>query len=160
MLSVLLAAGSAGAQRAPDSPSQPWQSTLSVPAPARSVPVVVPDPAKTYVIRPDLIRTDAWRHGFSLLERFDLSFDLQLYPAQMTDAAALALAYPNVLIILDHDVGSSRQLPQAALPTPNAFFVSVHRHSSVVKNDQDIRVSKCERRCVGHLSGVKLKIKR
>jgi len=50
MLSVLLAAGSAGAQRAPASPNQPWQSTLSVPAPARSAPVVAPDPAKTYAL--------------------------------------------------------------------------------------------------------------
>jgi predicted TIM-barrel fold metal-dependent hydrolase len=61
-----------------------------------------PDSSKTYVNRPDLIRTKAWRHGFSLLQRFGLSFDLQLYPAQMSDAAALALAYPDVLIILDH----------------------------------------------------------
>jgi predicted TIM-barrel fold metal-dependent hydrolase len=61
-----------------------------------------PDPVKTYVNRPDLIRTDAWRHGFSLLKRFGLSFDLQLYPAQMTDAAALARAYPEVLMILNH----------------------------------------------------------
>src|SRR5580692_3569316 len=50
MLSMLLAAGSACAQRAPASPNQPWQSTLSVPAPARSAPVVVPDPAKTYAL--------------------------------------------------------------------------------------------------------------
>ena len=61
-----------------------------------------PDPAKTYVNSPDLIKTKAWRHGFSLLQRFGLSFDLQLYPAQMADAAALARAYPDVLIILDH----------------------------------------------------------
>ncbi len=50
MLGVLLAAGSASAQSAPASPSQPWQSTLSVPAPVRSVPVVAPDPAKTYAL--------------------------------------------------------------------------------------------------------------
>jgi predicted TIM-barrel fold metal-dependent hydrolase len=61
-----------------------------------------PDPAKTYVIRPDLIKTEAWRQGFSLLQHFGLSFDLQLYPAQMSDAAALAHAYPDTLIILDH----------------------------------------------------------
>ena len=61
-----------------------------------------PDPAKTYVNRPDLIRTGAWRRGFGLLRRFNLSFDLQLYPAQMADAAALAHAYPDVLIILNH----------------------------------------------------------
>ena len=50
MLGVLLAAGSASAQRAPASPNQPWQSTLSVPAPARPAPVVVPDAAKTYAL--------------------------------------------------------------------------------------------------------------
>jgi predicted TIM-barrel fold metal-dependent hydrolase len=60
------------------------------------------DPAKTYVNRPDLVSTDAWRRGFSLLRRFGLSFDLQLYPAQMADAAALAHANPDVLIILNH----------------------------------------------------------
>jgi len=61
-----------------------------------------PDPSKTYVNRPDLIRTKAWRGGFSLLQRFGLSFDLQLYPAQMADAAGLAHDYPDILIILDH----------------------------------------------------------
>jgi predicted TIM-barrel fold metal-dependent hydrolase len=61
-----------------------------------------PDPAKTYVDYPDLVKTKAWRYGFSLLQRYGLSFDLQLYPAQMADAAALARAYPEVLIILDH----------------------------------------------------------
>jgi outer membrane protein TolC len=50
MLSVLLAAESACAQRAPASPNQPWQSTLSVPAPTRSAPAVAPDPAKTYAL--------------------------------------------------------------------------------------------------------------
>ena len=29
-----------------------------------------PNAAKSYVSRPDLIRTDAWRHGFGLLQRF------------------------------------------------------------------------------------------
>jgi predicted TIM-barrel fold metal-dependent hydrolase len=61
-----------------------------------------PDPVKTYVSRPDLIRTEEWRHGFSLLGKFGFSFDLQLYPEQMQDAAALANAYPDILIILNH----------------------------------------------------------
>jgi len=60
------------------------------------------DPGKTYVDRPDLVKTSAWRRGFALLHRFDLSFDLQLYPAQMADAAALAHANPETLIILNH----------------------------------------------------------
>jgi len=54
------------------------------------------------VDRPDLVKTSAWRRGFALLHRFDLSFDLQLYPAQMADAAALAHANPETLIILNH----------------------------------------------------------
>jgi predicted TIM-barrel fold metal-dependent hydrolase len=49
------------------------------------------DPAKTYVNRPDLIRTEAWR-GLWTAPAYGLSFDLQLYPAQMADAAALAHA--------------------------------------------------------------------
>ena len=61
-----------------------------------------PDPVKTYVDRPDLIRTAAWRRGFGLLRQLGLSFDLQLYPAQMHDAAALAHAYPGVQIIINH----------------------------------------------------------
>jgi predicted TIM-barrel fold metal-dependent hydrolase len=61
-----------------------------------------PDPAKTFVDRPDLIRTASWRRGFGLLRRFGFSFDLQLYPAQMNEAAALAHAYPDVPIILNH----------------------------------------------------------
>jgi predicted TIM-barrel fold metal-dependent hydrolase len=61
-----------------------------------------PDPVKSYVSRPDLIRTKEWRHGFSLLRKFGFSFDLQLYPDQMADAAPLANAYPDVLIILNH----------------------------------------------------------
>ena len=56
------------------------------------------DPTKTYVDRPDLIRNAAWRRGFGLLRRFGFSFDLQLYPAQMADAAELARAYPDMLI--------------------------------------------------------------
>ena len=62
----------------------------------------IPIPPRPTSNRPDLIRTDAWRRGFGLLRRFGLSFDLQLYPAQMADAAALAHAYPDVLIILNH----------------------------------------------------------
>jgi predicted TIM-barrel fold metal-dependent hydrolase len=61
-----------------------------------------PDPAKTYVDHPDLVTTAAWRRGFGLLRRLGLSFDLQLYPPQMADAAALAHANPDTLIILNH----------------------------------------------------------
>src|SRR5271169_333654 len=54
MLGVLFAAGIACAQRAPASPGQPWQGTMQGMPPARSVPAVAPDPAKTYTL-PELV---------------------------------------------------------------------------------------------------------
>jgi outer membrane protein TolC len=54
MLGVLLAGGIACAQRAPASPSQPWQGTLQATPPARSAPAFAPDPTKTYTL-PELI---------------------------------------------------------------------------------------------------------
>ena len=50
MLGVLLAGQIGGAQRAPASPSQPWQPTMQATAPARSAPAFAPDPGKTYTL--------------------------------------------------------------------------------------------------------------
>ena len=61
-----------------------------------------PDPAKTYVTKPDFLADTAWLRGFALLKRYNLSFDLQLYPSQMPDAAALAAAHGDTRIILNH----------------------------------------------------------
>jgi predicted TIM-barrel fold metal-dependent hydrolase len=44
----------------------------------------------------------AWQAGFALLHKFDLSFDLQIYPSQMPDAAGLAKRNPGTTIILNH----------------------------------------------------------
>ena len=44
----------------------------------------------------------AWQAGFTLLHKFDLSFDLQVYPSQMLDAATLAKRNPDTTIILNH----------------------------------------------------------
>jgi predicted TIM-barrel fold metal-dependent hydrolase len=60
------------------------------------------DPAKTYVAKPDFLTDAAWRRGFGLLRKYGLSFDLQLYPSQMADAAALAQAHPDTTIVLNH----------------------------------------------------------
>jgi predicted TIM-barrel fold metal-dependent hydrolase len=59
------------------------------------------NPLYNYVQR-DFLRDETWRANFSLLERFGLSFDLQLYPSQMQEAAALARAHPNVQIVVNH----------------------------------------------------------
>jgi predicted TIM-barrel fold metal-dependent hydrolase len=60
-----------------------------------------PDPRKTYTAR-DLLTDEAWQRGFQLLRRHGLSFDLQIYPAQMPAAARLAARHPDTPLILNH----------------------------------------------------------
>lgn len=59
------------------------------------------DPKYTFTDH-DFLTDDAWLAGFRLLRKYDLSFDLQLYPAQMGDAAELARRNPGTLIIVNH----------------------------------------------------------
>ncbi len=61
-----------------------------------------PEPQLCAVARGDLMRDEAWRRGFALLEAHGLSFDLQIWPWQMEDAAALARDFPGTSIILNH----------------------------------------------------------
>lgn len=67
----------------------------------RQILNVHPDPFYDFIGR-DLMAAPAWQRGFGLLRRFGLSFDLQLYPRQMPQAAALARAHPDTPIILNH----------------------------------------------------------
>ena len=60
------------------------------------------DPVLSFTNRSDYMTDSDWRRGFGLLEKYDLSFDLQLYPAQMSDAANLAGTFPDTQIILNH----------------------------------------------------------
>ena len=60
-----------------------------------------PDPLYNYVGR-DYLRDATWRRNFALLARFGLSFDLQLYPSQMEEAAALARAHPEIQLVVNH----------------------------------------------------------
>jgi predicted TIM-barrel fold metal-dependent hydrolase len=61
-----------------------------------------PDPRYTHTGRPDLLTDPAWLQGFSHLAPLGLSFDLQVFPEQLEQAAQLAAAHPETLIILDH----------------------------------------------------------
>jgi predicted TIM-barrel fold metal-dependent hydrolase len=61
-----------------------------------------PDPRYTHTARPDLINDPAWLKGFSHLAPLGLSFDLQVFPDQLEQAARLAADHPETLIILDH----------------------------------------------------------
>lgn len=51
---------------------------------------------------PDLMESPQWRRGFARLAPLGLSFDLQLYWPQMDSALALARAFPDTLIVLEH----------------------------------------------------------
>jgi predicted TIM-barrel fold metal-dependent hydrolase len=60
-----------------------------------------PDPNRTYTPR-DLLLDDDFAKGYALLGRYKLSFDLQIYPNQMTDAYKLAKNHPNIPVIINH----------------------------------------------------------
>jgi predicted TIM-barrel fold metal-dependent hydrolase len=51
---------------------------------------------------PDLMESRQWRRGFARLAPLGLSFDLQLYWSQMDMALALARAFPDTSIVLEH----------------------------------------------------------
>ena len=59
------------------------------------------DPKYTFCDH-DFLTDDAWLAGFRLLRKYKLSFDLQLYPAQMANAAELAHRNPETLIVINH----------------------------------------------------------
>lgn len=59
------------------------------------------DPLLNYVDR-DYLKDPVWQRNFGLLRDYGLSFDLQIYPSQMAEAARLAAGHPDVQIILNH----------------------------------------------------------
>jgi predicted TIM-barrel fold metal-dependent hydrolase len=67
----------------------------------RQILNVHPDPFYDYVGR-HFMREPEWRQGFKLLRKYGLSFDLQIYPAQMPEAAAVARENPDTALVLNH----------------------------------------------------------
>jgi predicted TIM-barrel fold metal-dependent hydrolase len=59
------------------------------------------NPLYDYVSR-HYMREPQWRKNFALLKTHSLSFDLQLYPSQMIEAAALAQEHPDTQFIVNH----------------------------------------------------------
>ena len=60
------------------------------------------NPVWTFSDRADLMQDAAWRRGFGLLRRHDLSFDMMIYSGQLGDALDLAQAFPDTQIVLNH----------------------------------------------------------
>ncbi|OXC77409.1 amidohydrolase family protein [Caballeronia sordidicola] len=59
------------------------------------------NPLYDYVGR-HYMRESQWRKNFDLLKRYSMSFDLQLYPSQMKEAAELAQEHPDTQFIVNH----------------------------------------------------------
>jgi predicted TIM-barrel fold metal-dependent hydrolase len=59
------------------------------------------NPLYDYVGR-HYMREPQWRRNFALLRRHSMSFDLQLYPSQMIEAAALAREHHDTQFIVNH----------------------------------------------------------
>jgi len=49
-----------------------------------------------------LLRNKRWQENFSLMEKYKLSFDLQLYPEQMKESADFLARFPEIPIVIDH----------------------------------------------------------
>jgi predicted TIM-barrel fold metal-dependent hydrolase len=67
----------------------------------RQILNVHPDKRLDYVGR-HYMTEPAWHERFKLLAKYNLIFDLQIYPHQMLDAARLAAENPGVPIVLNH----------------------------------------------------------
>jgi len=59
------------------------------------------NPEWTYT-QVDMLQKPAWQRGFACLQTYGLSFDMQLYPGQMAQAAKLAAQHPNISIVINH----------------------------------------------------------
>jgi predicted TIM-barrel fold metal-dependent hydrolase len=59
-----------------------------------------PEPRMRLTENPNLMRDEAWLRGFALLRKYDLSFDLQMYPSQTDDALFLCRKFPDTPMII------------------------------------------------------------
>jgi len=88
-------------------------------------------PLRQRVSRPDYCNLPDFRRGFALLEKYDLSFELQVFAAKAQYAVALIKAFPNVRMILLHAGMLTERTPVAieqwrAALSAMAVFPNVH----------------------------------
>ncbi|HEX4330192.1 MAG TPA: amidohydrolase family protein [Burkholderiales bacterium] len=55
-----------------------------------------------FALRPDLMNDTTWRNGLAEMQKRGLTFDLQVFPSQMADAARLAHDFPGMKFALLH----------------------------------------------------------
>jgi predicted TIM-barrel fold metal-dependent hydrolase len=72
-----------------------------------------PNPVLSHRDRPDLMTDPVWLSGFSTLRELGLSFDLQVFPSQLRQAAVLAADHGDTAIVLDHAGMPIERTPEA-----------------------------------------------
>jgi len=68
----------------------------------RSKPVTAASPDKMTPGAPGTMQDDKWLRGFTLLDKYRLSWDLRVPFWHLEEAAALARAFPQTPIVLNH----------------------------------------------------------
>jgi predicted TIM-barrel fold metal-dependent hydrolase len=68
----------------------------------RSKPVTAESPAQVAPGAPGTMQDDRWLRGFSVLERYRLSWDLRVPFWHLVEAAEVARAFPGTRIVLNH----------------------------------------------------------
>jgi predicted TIM-barrel fold metal-dependent hydrolase len=59
-------------------------------------------PGRSFAEHGDFMSNDQWQRGFALLAKMGLRFDMQIWPNQMFEAAALVAAHPEARVALNH----------------------------------------------------------
>ncbi len=105
------------------------QATFPLVRGIRSKPATASSPKNMQPGAPRTMQDPKWLEGFSLLEKYDLSWDLRVPCWHLEEAAAVARAFPETRIVLNHtgfpwrrdDVGLAlwRQGMQALAAAPN-----------------------------------------
>lgn len=99
-----LPSGIVAAARLDDPDAEKTFAAQSAYAAVRGIRQIVnwhPNPALSFTPR-DLLADETFRSNYGLLSKFGFSFDMQLYPGQMSSAATLARSNPNTLMIVNH----------------------------------------------------------
>ncbi|WP_447895325.1 amidohydrolase family protein [Vreelandella sp. GE22] len=87
----------------PEAPAQ-LEAQLELSSQIRGVRQILnvhQDPLYDYVGR-HYMEESLWQQNMARLAQLELSFDLQIYPSQMTQAAALAARHPDIQFVLNH----------------------------------------------------------
>lgn len=68
----------------------------------RSKPITAASPDASVAGTPRSMQDPAWRRGFALLEKLDLSWDLRVPCWHLAEAAEVIEAYPDTRVVLNH----------------------------------------------------------